>query len=291
MQPEITYCLLAEIKTKKSNITSLIEVFQELVESLFANYYGDGVINGLLDDLRTKFKGTYNIEIPHPTLKVILSNIKNKYSAKVTLFSDYSFSFEKATFSGRKKDIGEDERNINELNLIYQKYSAKQGGKVDDLFKFIEQSKRDLLTYINNPSSFNPSHWNDNVVNFINFIVTIQKFKNIFEKLIIGSLISAYFDLKIEDAGVKKTLLLDTNFIISLMDLHSEESFVTTSAILALAQKGSFTLEALPETIKETKNLLVKKAAKLDKITIFSSQRKHTIEAGCARRKLRVLIY
>ncbi len=52
MKPEITYCLLAEIKTKKSNITSLIEVFQELVESLFANYYKEGAIKGLLDDLR-----------------------------------------------------------------------------------------------------------------------------------------------------------------------------------------------------------------------------------------------
>jgi hypothetical protein len=287
MKPEITYCLLAEIKTKNSNITSLIEVFQELVESLFANYYKEGVISGLLDDLRNQFNNTYNIELPYPTLKIILTNLKTKYPDRVTLYSDYSFSFEKDVFIESKKEVDKDERIIDELNIVYQKYSEKHGKKSSDLFKFIEQSKRDLIAYVNKPDSFKPNHWDDEVVEFINFIVEIDKFKKVFEKLVMGSLISAYFELNLENSVVKKTLLLDTNFVISLMDLHSEESYITTSSILSLAKKAGFSLEILPETIKEIRNLLGRKAVKVDKVSIFSSQRKHTIEAGCSRRKLR----
>ncbi len=78
------------------------------------------------------------------------------------------------------------------------------------------------------------------------------------------------------------------------MDLHSEDSQITTNTIIKLAKKASYKIQVLPETIKETRNLLEKKAETIEKVNIFSAQKKHTIEAGCARRKIKrqeLLVY
>jgi len=92
MSSEVTYCLLAEIKSRKSNVTSLMEIFQELVEALFSYYYKKGEIKEKISDLRDAFIREYGIEIPFPTLKIILSQLKAKYGEKVTLYSDFSFA-------------------------------------------------------------------------------------------------------------------------------------------------------------------------------------------------------
>jgi len=163
-----------------------------------------------------------------------------------------------------------------------------------DLYSFIDQSKRELISYIRDPHGFSPDGWDQSLIDFINLIFDLTKYRQIFEKLLMGSIISSYFEIEINDSQIQKTLLLDTNFIVSLMDLHSEDSLITTNAILKLADKAGYKLLVLPETIKETRNLLERKAEIIERVNIFSSQKKHTIEGGCARRKIRcqeLLVY
>jgi hypothetical protein len=288
MESQITFCLLAEIKNKRSNIKSLIEIFQELVETLFSINYPDGEISGRIEDLRNDFIIVYSIEIPFPTLKIILSNIKCKYGEKFQLYQDFSFIVDKNTFPDHHDEVQKSERDIDDLKHLYDQYCKinNTGVHYEDLFAFIAQSKKQLIEYINNPNELLQASWNQTVIDFVSLINGIPRYKNIFEKLIMGSVISSYFDICIDNDPVKKRLVLDTNFIVSLMNLHSEESYSSTEMILELSNKAGYVVEVLPETIKETQNLLERKSREIDRITIFSSQRPHTIEAGCARRKI-----
>lgn len=288
MDSQVAFCLLAEIKSKRSNVKSLIEIFQELVETLFSINYPDDNIKGRIEDLRNDFIIVYHIEIPFPTLKIILSNIKIKYGDKIQLHQDYSFIIQKDTFPDYHDDVCKNERDIDDLKLLYAQYckTNKTEAHHGDLFAFIEQSKRQLVSYINNPTELSQVSWNQSVIDFISLINGIPQYKKIFEKLIMGSIMSSYFDICVDNDPVKKRLLLDTNFIVSLMDLHSEESHISTETILELSKRAGYTVEVLPETIKETQNLLERKSREIDRITIFASQRPHTIEAGCTRRKI-----
>lgn len=288
MDSQVAFCLLAEIKSKRSNVKSLIEIFQELVETLFSINYPDDNIKGRIEDLRNDFIIVYHIEIPFPTLKIILSNIKIKYGDKIQLHQDYSFIIQKDTFPDYHDDVCKNERDIDDLKLLYAQYckTNKTEAHHGDLFAFIEQYKRQLVSYINNPTELSQVSWNQSVIDFISLINGIPQYKKIFEKLIMGSIMSSYFDICVDNDPVKKRLLLDTNFIVSLMDLHSEESHISTETILELSKRAGYTVEVLPETIKETQNLLERKSREIDRITIFASQRPHTIEAGCTRRKI-----
>lgn len=290
MNIEVTYSLLADIKERQSNIKSLIEVFQELVESLFVNYY-HRPIQGLLLDLREKFTEVYRLEIPYPTLKIILARIKNKYGSKFEVYQDYSFKSTESVFIDLTHDIKENEILINELNEIFLYYCKEKNTDNSDnnIFEFIEQSKKELLSYLNNPESFSPDNIEPLIYEFVSLVNKIEKYRKIFEKLILGSIISSYFDIIPDENCLSKTLLLDTNFLISLMDLHTQESFTTCETIVKTANKLNYKLSVLPETINETQNLLRRKAEKIDNITLFSSQRAHTIEGGCQRRKLKKL--
>jgi hypothetical protein len=69
--------------------------------------------------------------------------------------------------------------------------------------------------------------------------------------------------------------------------LHSEESYLTAIELMNIAHKLHYNLYVLPETIKEYRNLINRKADANRGITIFSATRKETIEYGCMRRGLK----
>lgn len=286
MNIEITYCLLADIKERRSNISSLIDIFQELVESLLANHYRENN-SGLLSDLRNKFFEVYGLSIPYPTLKIILSKIKSSYPENIQIYKDFSFICTKGNFIDLTNNIIEESKCIEELNEIYKKYCSDKNAEINEnIFEFIDKSKKDLIAFANGKENNDFISKNQHVYDFIYIVKNIEKYKKIFKKLILGSIISSYFEIDHSGQTNHKTLLFDTNFIISLMDLHSIESFVTCDTIIDIAKKLNFDLLVLPETIKEIKNLLYKKSEKIDDITLFISSHEHTIEAGCARKQL-----
>ena len=290
MNCEVTYCLLADIRERKSNITSLVEVFQELVETLFTSYYPRGKIAGNLDDVRNKFKEIYGLDIPHPTLKIILAQLRKDNPDKFSLYSDYSFQIQGNTFRQPISSISENEKRIGELNQIYSKYCLvkEQTSDCTELYRFIENAKTELLAFVRDSKNFSPDGWDSGIIEFLEFIQKIPKYWETFEKVLMGSIISSYFDIEPElEKNQNRILLLDTNFIVSLMDLQSEDSYITTDTILTIAMKAGYKFQILPETIKEIKNLITRKARFIGRSTnLFSSQRPHTIENGCARRQL-----
>lgn len=81
-------------------------------------------------------------------------------------------------------------------------------------------------------------------------------------------------------------LLLDTNFIVSLLDLNTPESTTTCRQLLKIASSFGYSLRVLKETIKETTDLLLKKAEYFDKSFLPKLINPEDIYKACERRNL-----
>jgi hypothetical protein len=82
------------------------------------------------------------------------------------------------------------------------------------------------------------------------------------------------------------TLLFDTNFIVSLLDLNTPESTHTCKKLLEVCKKIGYEFKVLNDTIEETRNLLNSKANNIDNAVIIRHINKEDIYNACERRKL-----
>ena len=80
----------------------------------------------------------------------------------------------------------------------------------------------------------------------------------VIRKIYLGSILSCYLsEYEPQDKMMSDVeLLLDTNFIVSLLDLNTPESTTTCRQLLKIASSFGYSLRVLKETIKETTDLL-----------------------------------
>ena len=81
-------------------------------------------------------------------------------------------------------------------------------------------------------------------------------------------------------------LLLDTNFIVSLLDLNTPESTKTCRTFIETSKSLGYTFTILKDTIEEFQSLLSYKAQNLNQAIIAKSINKEDIYNACDRRNL-----
>ncbi len=285
MDTLVTYSILSLINEKQSNLNSFIDIFKELCESILFNMKTDSSGKGLITDLKQEFESRFAIKIPYPTLKIILKRIRQEQKQEFELYADFSFTYTSDNFNKFNFNIESEVEIITELKDLYSKLCKDSNieNKMGIEF-FIDVNRKEILHYLNNEEFIM-----DGNTEFPIFqtIYSLEKYKKIIDRLILGSVISTYIELDIIGNISTKTLLLDTNFIISLLDLHSIESKLNCDEIVSIAKKYKYELLVLPETLQEVRNLLERKAESISKLNLFVSQDFNTIEHGCFRRNLR----
>lgn len=110
----------------------------------------------------------------------------------------------------------------------------------------------------------------------------------VIRKIYLGSILSCYLsEYEPQDKMMSDVeLLLDTNFIVSLLDLNTPESTTTCRQLLKIASSFGYSLRVLKETIKETTDLLLKKAEYFDKSFLPKLINPEDIYKACERRNL-----
>ena len=281
----VTYSILSIIRDRKSNIDSLLEIYQELCESILSDDSFRESGAGLIKDIREAFEKKFELSVPYPTLQILLTNINNDNTDGFILHEDYSFQFTPNKFASLHKDIEEEENKISELREFYELFCKESGIKdLLELEMFIEINKKELLAFLNREDYEIIDH---PVFNIIESLMTHPEFRKRIERMILGALISSYTDIKIEQGFQKKILVLDTNFVVSLFDLHSEVSKITCDEIVSSAKRFGFEVQVLEITVKEIENLLNRKIKSIRQVPLFSAQRPNSIEHGCYRRKMK----
>ncbi len=281
----VTYSLLSVIRERRSNLKSIVEIYEELCETILADNSFEKSGKGIIDDLKAEFFKKFGLTIPYPTLKLILRRLSTRSNHSIQLFtSDYSFSFSYSDFKSLNADIKTEKANLEELkeafNLLCEDENIDPGIGIEF---FVQINKKEIVAFLNN-EDFSFSDRPE--FGIIQTLLTVPDYHEEIIKLVSGSLISTLLEFDLEKQTKLNALVLDTNFIISLFDLHSEESFATCNEIVAMALKNKIQILVLPETIEETTNLLRKKSEEINKIQVFKSADRKNIEYGCFRRKL-----
>jgi hypothetical protein len=287
MDKVVTYAFLSIIQEKNGNITSLLSIFEELVEGLLSSLVKRQQKGGSIFDLQKEFKITYSIEIPIPTMRIILNTIKEKYNSLLTIYQDDFFSINEFPEINFNIILEKQRTDIEAFYNLYNRYLFIRGLKYEDydLLAFFEQNKRYILKCLTGAVDIEENHQVQ--AQFIQKLLHLKYYNELINRIFLGSIISSYIELEIDDSTkYSKILLLDTNFIISLLNLHSEESFVNCNMLIEIANRLKYKVEIMLFTIDETFALLNRVASNLNRVTFFQSLDKDSIYHGCFRNNI-----
>ena len=266
----IAYSLLAHLNNDvKGN--GFNDIFIPLVKRTLSIMSNNSKNAGQISDIKEQFDNLYKLDIPYPMLKELLKNIsieiRNSKKGNMTLYEDFSYIIEKYTFEDYEETIKYKKNKIQKLDQEFKKYVQEnavisQFESELDLFKFIDRNRTKLSKVLSQTDS-SPDIISENADIEMNFIKYIKEndmeLYEILKDIYIGSIISAY--IEVEDLDTKNEsmkFIVDTNFIISLMGLHSEENVDTCKKIVEICNRIGYKIVIADITIEETEHILNK---------------------------------
>lgn len=262
----ITYSFLAY---HNNNNKDIMRVFIPLIKKSFLNFknkndkfYGD------LTLVKESIKEEFKLDIPIGMLKRIVELIASE-DKRIYLFKDNNIKITEKIVFEYDSVLTRKAKEIEKINEDYNDFLISEG--IDDapeILDFIENNKKVFCELINGNNCKSCNGEYSPVARYINHIkMDRDKFK-IIQEIYLGSIISCYISTDISDQKLDKKikLILDTNFIVSLLGLHSEESNITCKQLYDIASDFGFEFIVLDITVAETRHLLFKKANELGEI-------------------------
>ncbi|MEJ7682162.1 MAG: hypothetical protein WKG06_30785 [Segetibacter sp.] len=121
---------------------------------------------------------------------------------------------------------------------------------------------------------------------FVNFFKQILPIYETIRKIYLGSIISGFIEYKTENIKTDIELLLDTNFILGVLDLNTQESTHTCRKILEISKMYGYRLSVLRDTLIETTVLLKAKSENFNLTFLQKKLYPEDIYNACDRRNL-----
>ena len=292
----IAYSLLAHIKTSGTFAGGPLDIFIPLVKNLLHEMFSDGTpkrgenIKELCGGIFDK----YNLDIPIPVMRNILLRVQedvNKANGKedIKIFGDNSFWIERFVFEDYKEDIQRSANDVATVERTFKEfckiYKIEAGNDNNAIFRFIEQNKADISYYLCHTNKELGRH-NTLAAQFVDaFRNTPQVFDKL-KDMYLGSMLASYLTFQPQTANLNVELVLDTNFIVSLLDLNTVESTKNCKTLIDVGKRLGYSFTVLQDTIVETQGLLSFKSAHLDKAIIAKNINREDIYNACDRRNL-----
>lgn len=291
----ITYSVLAHISSSAKLAKGQLDVFVPIVKKCL-HHISDGKIDikgANISEIADRIVTDWQIEIPVPVLRTILTLISKEFeheedSKPFVLNNDDSFWIKRFIFADFDAEIKESEHNVKELQNAYLKFCKIQNIQSEDgtgVIRFIEQHKEILAHYLRNSDCPDKTDYSL-PAKFIEYFKPIKPLYEEIRDLYLGATISCAIGYQFSDLTNDVTLLLDTNFIISLLDLNTPESTRTCSKLLEICKKSGYSFLILPETKDEIQSLLEFKSRSLDKVALQKNVNKEDVFCACERRGL-----
>lgn len=289
----ITYSLLAHIRNSGTLVKGPLDIFIPLVKRALSIMNNEGVFKGKsILEIKSFTDKLYSIDFPVPVLNKILDEICREINTQevtyFALYKDGAFSINQYSFDDYESVIKTQEEEAKELEELFASFCKTAGlshGNKDSIFLFIEKSKYALSKYISNRQSPNGEDFTDEA-RFIEFFKKIPPVYDRIKNIYLGSIISGYLEYNPENISLDIELLLDTNFLLGLLDLNTPESTHTCGTLLEIAKKQGFKITVLKDTIEETKSLLEAKANNFDRSFLHKKVNPEDVYNACERRNL-----
>lgn len=295
----ITYSLLAYIRnnSNEDTIKGSLDIFVPLVKRAIAKLSAEGINKGKnISEIKPYIDNEYGLDFPIPVLNTIFKKIAEQVNTEdktnFVVNNDKSFTFFGYIFDEYEEIISNREseiKKVQHLFLDFKKVSSK-GDAIDSdsIFEFIEKSKYNLSKYLSKKEDYFEKDYTIEA-EFIEYFRKLGvSYYEIIRDIYLGSIISCYIEYKpdIKKSNKKVELLLDTNFIMGLLDLNTKESTQTCSTVVKIAKNSGYILSVLEDTLQETTNLLKNKAENFDKSFLTKRVNPEDVFNACERRSL-----
>jgi len=291
----ITYSVLAHIKNSGGLLAEgPLDVFVPLVKKCLHNLNAEqNQYKGAnISEIRTEIEKQYGIDFPLPVLKSILQKLAkeiNSNKEKVfELFQDGAFWIKDYVFEDYDEQLKESKRKVQDLQKAFKEFcKINNVPDIDDgcIIKFIEKNKLSISRYLAHTTIPNGENYTTSAL-FIDYFRNHPTFYTQIKDIYLGSTLTCALEYEFVNTNIEVTLLLDTNFIISLIDLNTPESTHTCKKLLEVCSKIGYKFALLPETIEEIKSLINFKSHNYDKVAISRYINKEDIFNACERRNL-----
>jgi hypothetical protein len=267
----VTYSLLAHINDSHQGIKDLGEIYIPLVKRVLALLEIEGVKSGLIDQIKQKFNNEYGLNIPTPLLKKIMVRIASEVndlgnSNFIVYKNDGAFIISNFSFKDFDFFMKDQQYEVEKMEKQYKNFLRQNNLDVSiepSIFEYLDNNRNCLSAFFDN-SSYDVCIEYDKYINQVRFINSIRLDRdsyNILKRVYLGSIISCYLEFdNLDICSSNIILLLDSNFIISLLDLHKPEDTETCKIILEISGKHKYSICVMDHTLQETTNLLDTKA-------------------------------
>lgn len=290
----ITYSVLAHIKNSGKLTEGPLDVFIPLVKKClhFMNSEKNHYKGANISEIRSVILEQYGIDFPLPVLKSIAQKIAaevNSENEKVfELYKDGGFWIKKYIFEDYDEQLRESQIKVQELQKAFKEFcKINNVPDIDSncIIKFIEKNRISMSRYLSHTTIENGENFTLPAL-FVNYFREFPNFYSQIRNLYLGSTITCALEYKFSETNIEVSLLFDTNFIVSLLDLNTPESTHTCQKLLEICKKIGYKFLILPETIDEIISLITFKSNNLDSITISKYVNKEDIFNACERRNL-----
>lgn len=226
----------------------------------------------------------------------VLKSIAQKIAAEVNsenekvfeLYKDGGFWIKKYIFEDYDEQLRESQIKVQELQKAFKEFcKINNVPDIDSncIIKFIEKNRISMSRYLSHTTIENGENFTLPAL-FVNYFREFPNFYSQIRNLYLGSTITCALEYKFSETNIEVSLLFDTNFIVSLLDLNTPESTHTCQKLLEICKKIGYKFLILPETIDEIISLITFKSNNLDSITISKYVNKEDIFNACERRNL-----
>ncbi len=287
----LTYSILAHIRSKSTLIKGPLDIFVPLVKRALSKMNTEGTFRGKsISEIKYKTDHLYSIDIPIPTLDKILQQIAleiNKENIVFNLYQDKSFAINGYIFTEFEEDIRKHKIEIDKLEKLFQDFCKLSEIEISDksIFRFIEKNKISLSKYLSK-IDYKNGHDYSIEAQFIEYFKRITPVYELIKEIYLGSILAGYIEYTASTAKIDVELLLDTNFILGLLDLNTPESTHTCSTLLTISQSQGYTCKVLSDTIEEIKALIKNKSEYFDQSFLQRIVYPEDIYNACERKNL-----
>lgn len=290
----VTYSLLAHINNTGTLTKGLLDIFVPLVKSALAEMNSRGVNSGKnISEIKKVVFELYSIDIPIPVLKNILHKIANELNSdkeiKFIIYKDGAFSINNYIFNEFECIIEEKKTHIKNIERLFQEFCSLNNidkKEYTSIFNFLEINKTTISRYLTENHKTDKKEDFTIEAQFINFFKPIPQIYNTIKDLYLGSILSSYIEFSTNPINLKVELLLDTNFVISLIDLNTPESTDTCNKLIEIAKHNGYKISILSDTIDEIQRLILRRAEHFHESFLTKKINPEDIYNACDRRCL-----
>lgn len=284
-----TYSLLSFIRESygEDSKESLLSVFvplvkaalvQKLKENQGKEYKGKDY-----SEIKEMIQKSFEIEIPIPVLVNLLPLVQTEAGGDFQLFGDHGFIIKPGCLSNIEADYKRKKDDIKHLKQNYKNYCNGLGVKYDfdELINFIQDQQNRIFSKTKSIVDQQDYH----VSKYVHDIIKRKnRYFEIICSIYFGGIIGSYFKFEVNKRVFDTSLLIDTNFYISLINLNTEEAYETCKHLFEISVPMGFQYYILETTIYQIEILLSNRARRVKSKQFIAAVDNADILTACQRR-------